>query len=251
MKGVSASALVTTEPQQGAEATVSASTLLGRPCVVKTRHSKAYRHPDLDRKLTRERTIQEARCLARCRQVGVDAPAVFFVDLEASRIYMERIEGPSVRDYLVATTAQRPRERVAVFEWIARALAKLHDGGVTHGDLTTSNMMLRVVAGSDAAAAAAGESGGASSDPVGDAAAAVVVAVVMIDFGLGGGAATVEEKAVDLYVLERALLSTHPGTEALFEVLRAEYARVSTKGAGTMVRFEKVRQRGRKRLAFG
>ena len=225
---------------QGAEATVSALRFLERACVVKTRHSKAYRHPDLDAKLTRERTLQEARCLARCRQAGVDAPAVFFVDLEASRIYMEQIDGPSVRDYLVATasaaaTSREGCSRVAIFEWMARALARLHDAGVTHGDLTTSNMMLRL-------AGAAARVSGAAGEPA---------SVVLIDFGLGGAKASVEDKAVDLYVLERALISTHPGTEALFEVLRAEYAAVSAKGAATMTRFEKVRQRGRKRLAFG
>ncbi len=39
--------------------------------------------------------------------------------------------------------------------------------------------------------------------------------LVMIDYGLGLCNATPEMKAVDLYVLERALLSTHTDAERL------------------------------------
>jgi TP53 regulating kinase-like protein len=35
---------------------------------------------------------------------------------------------------------------------------------------------------------------------------------VLIDFGLAHQSTSVEDKAVDLYVLERALSSTHPET---------------------------------------
>ena len=54
---------------------------------------------------------------------------------------------------------------------------------VIHGDLTTSNMLLRD-----------------SED------------IVLIDFGLSYISSLVEDKGVDLYVLERAFLSCHPNT---------------------------------------
>lgn len=38
---------------------------------------------------------------------------------------------------------------------------------------------------------------------------------VTIDFGLSYGSTMAEDKAVDLYVLERAFSSTHPATERL------------------------------------
>jgi TP53 regulating kinase-like protein len=38
---------------------------------------------------------------------------------------------------------------------------------------------------------------------------------VLIDFGLSSGRCNIEEMAVDLYVLERAFLSTHPNSEHL------------------------------------
>lgn len=39
---------------------------------------------------------------------------------------------------------------------------------------------------------------------------------VLIDFGLAYNSNLVEDKAVDLYVLERAFASTHPDSEPLF-----------------------------------
>jgi len=53
---------------------------------------------------------------------------------------------------------------------------------------------------------------------------------VFIDFGLGSMQAVAEDKAVDLYVMERAFLSTHPDSDLIvsgstiqlhFEVVRA------------------------------
>ncbi len=45
---------------------------------------------------------------------------------------------------------------------------------------------------------------------------------VLIDFGLAYTSTLVEDKAVDLYVLERAFSSTHPQSEPLFSgVLKA------------------------------
>ena len=66
-------------------------------------------------------------------------------------------------------------------------MARLHDGGLVHGDLTTSNMILR------------------DGDGV----------LVLIDFGLAANATLAEDKAVDLYVLERAITSAHSHYAAL------------------------------------
>lgn len=75
--------------------------------------------------------------------------------------------------------------------------------------------------------------------------------VVLIDFGLAAQSIQDEDKAVDLYVLERAFGSTHPEAEDEFkEVLRA-YGE-SYKGAKVVLkRLEEVRMRGRKRSMIG
>ena len=48
---------------------------------------------------------------------------------------------------------------------------------------------------------------------------------VLIDFGLSYHSSLVEDKAVDLYVLERAFASTHPDSEPLFAAVLNSYAR--------------------------
>jgi len=47
---------------------------------------------------------------------------------------------------------------------------------------------------------------------------------VLIDFGLAYHSTLVEDKAVDLYVLERAFASTHPDSEPLFAGVLDAYA---------------------------
>ena len=44
--------------------------------------------------------------------------------------------------------------------------------------------------------------------------------LAVIDFGLSFQEGVAEDKGVDLYVLERAFLSTHPNTEKLFAEVR-------------------------------
>ncbi|KAJ2772505.1 serine/threonine-protein kinase bud32, partial [Coemansia nantahalensis] len=59
-----------------------------------------------------------------------------------------------------------------------------------------------------------------------------------------------EDKAVDLYVLERAFVSTHPGSEQLFAGVLESYARDDAARA-VLRRLDDVRQRGRKRDMTG
>ena len=78
--------------------------------------------------------------------------------------------------------------------------------------------------------------------------------LVLIDFGLAGTAGNKgvshEERAVDLYVLERAFEATHPGSKALVEeALRAYKGRCKTSDS-VFQRLAQVRMRGRKRECF-
>jgi Kae1-associated kinase Bud32 len=75
---------------------------------------------------------------------------------------------------------------------VGKTIGKVHAADIVHGDLTTSNLMV-----------SPSVDGG------------LTPRVHLIDFGLGMTRPAIEDKAVDLYVLERALISTHPGTEYL------------------------------------
>jgi TP53 regulating kinase-like protein len=233
---------------QGAEALLYKTTYLtpSLPCALKHRPSKPYRHPILDARLTKARILAEARVLVKCRREGVDVPAVYGVDSDAGGgwVALEWIDGLVVRVAINQWLARRKaqgrgfgdlegaEEAVGLMHAIGRAVGRLHSIGVVHGDLTTSNLMLRP------------RSEGADPDDLsGD--------VVLIDFGLASQSGSDEDRAVDLYVLERAFGSTHPGAEALFgEVLKA-YGE-SSKGAKiALKRLEEVRMRGRKKSMIG
>lgn len=125
---------------QGAEACVWGVTYLGRDAVLKTRLTKAYRHPSLDETLTRERLLGEARALARARRAGVDAPVPLLVDVPRASLVLERVVGVTLKAWLARAPLS---DALAVAAHLGAAVAKLHAAGIAHGDLTTSNVMLR------------------------------------------------------------------------------------------------------------
>jgi TP53 regulating kinase-like protein len=79
--------------------------------------------------------------------------------------------------------------------------------------------------------------------------------IVLIDFGLATQSIQDEDRAVDLYVLERAFGSTHPRQEGWFdqEVLHSQEGYRGAWGGSKVVlkRLEDVRLRGRKRSMVG
>jgi TP53 regulating kinase-like protein len=125
-----------------------------------------------------------------------------------------------------------------------RRVAELHNIGIIHGDLTTANLILvpRTRSSLDECAAPSKRSKQESS--------AESLTVIPIDFGLSTGSEHPEEKAVDLYVLERALLSTHFGDSKFFNhILGAYIEHLTCDQPGkqkVLERFKEVRMRGRK-----
>ncbi len=236
---------------QGAEALLYRTTFLApsTPAALKVRPQKPWRHPTLDKRLTRQRILAEARVLVKCRKEGVPVPGVLGLDWEAGWVVMEWVEGWSVKEAVRgwekregARQSEQERggyEIEGLLRRIGEAVGRLHKAGVVHGDLTTSNMMLRPLGSGGAGQAE--ESGAGSLEGE----------VVLIDFGLATQATQEEERAVDLYVLERAFGSTHPRSEGRFGVVLEAYGE-SYKGAkATLKRLEDVRMRGRKKSMIG
>ncbi|KAK6356575.1 serine/threonine-protein kinase bud32 [Orbilia javanica] len=245
--------------KQGAEAHVYKSTFLlpTVPCLIKVRPTKPYRHATLDMRLTKHRCVSEARLLNRCRSMGVLCPAVYFVDEKRGEIIMEWIEGPSVRDFLHshldgASDPDKEQNSIDVqldslMEAIGQTIGKLHDIDIIHGDLTTSNIMLkrRGNSGSMPEAQQTGPALAITEESFSD------FDVVLIDFGLGQVSNSDEDKAVDLYVLERAFLSTHPRATRLFNIILDSYKRNCLGSAVVLRRLQEVRLRGRKKSMIG
>lgn len=271
---------------QGAEALVYKTHFLdtSSPAVLKFRPSKAYRHETLDARLTKQRVLAEARVLVKLAGMkGCRVPRVLGLEWDVGRkvkgtgdgvtrvrepgtgagkgawIMMEFIEGKSVKELLRDVDAwvkrkgesitdeeqaQIAREVKGLLKRVGRTVAVMHkDGGVVHGDLTSSNIMVRPER----------QVNGHTSDD--DQMPDLNGEIVLIDFGLATQSIQDEDRAVDLYVLERAFGSTHPKQEGWFdeEVLQSQEGyKGSFKGANVVLkRLEEVRMRGRKRSMIG
>jgi TP53 regulating kinase and related kinases len=108
-----------------------------------------------------------------------------------------------------------------VMREVGAAIGRMHDSDVVHGDLTTSNIMIRKTEQRQEQGQIQEQTQGQEqtqeqgADSSSSFSHADSFQVVLIDFGLGMTQPSIEDRAVDLYVLERAFLSTHPGSENL------------------------------------
>jgi TP53 regulating kinase-like protein len=176
--------------RRGAEAEIRRGTWMDRKVIIKSRVVKGYRHAKLDSELRASRTRNEARLIQEARRLSVPTPVIYDIDLQNAEIVMQEIIGERVKDALTKSTEKEAR-------WICREIGRLaavlHRGGMVHGDLTTSNMIL------------------------------MDKRIWLIDFSLGGRGATLEEIGVDLHLLREAFLSTHSDIFELFQEVLDSY----------------------------
>ncbi|WP_425498541.1 bifunctional N(6)-L-threonylcarbamoyladenine synthase/serine/threonine protein kinase [Haloprofundus halobius] len=196
---------------KGAEATVE----FRDERVVKRRLPKAYRHPELDARLRRERTVAEARLTSEARRAGVPTPLVRDVDVREATITFQRVGEAD----LAATL-----DSDAVTD-VGRHLAALHRVGIAHGDPTTRNVRVDESTGEGDA-----RDGGRT---------------FLIDFGLGFHTGHVEDHAMDLHVFEQSVEGTAGDPEPLVEAFEAGYAAVGDDEV--LARLRTVESRGRYR----
>lgn len=94
-------------------------------------------------------------------------------------------------------------------------VARLHSHGMTHGDLTTSNMILHEGR------------------------------VWFIDLSLGAKAASLEEMGVDMHLLREAFQSAHSDRMYGYDVLAETYAMELPIGAAVLAKAKEIEERGR------
>lgn len=190
------------ELKLGAEARL----ILRDNIVIKERIKKSYRLPQLDRELRKARTAAEANLLHKAARAQVSVPKLLKADKENSTIEMEFIDGTLLDKIIDEALAKE----------VGREIALMHDNSIIHGDLTTSNIIVR-----------AGK-------------------VYFIDFGLGEISDSVEKKAVDLHVLKEAINANHPDkAEKLFKAILGSYKKHSAKSKEVLERLANVEKRGR------
>ncbi|PIN89103.1 Kae1-associated kinase Bud32 [Candidatus Pacearchaeota archaeon CG10_big_fil_rev_8_21_14_0_10_34_76] len=180
--------------------------------VVKDRIPKGYRHPDLDNKLRTRRTKSEEKLLSKASEiVSTPKPLITSSSSDNYKIHMPYIPGKKLSEHL-----DKLKNYQTICKKIGQSLAKLHDAGLIHGDLTTSNLILT------------------KNNKV-----------FFIDFGLGFHSTRIEDKAVDLHLISQALEAKHSSIhEKAFKSILQGY-KSSKNYQETIKRLEKVESRGR------
>ncbi len=183
----------------GAEAVIT----LEDDTVIKTRIQKRYRLKEIDEMLRRERTRSEAKLISEARRCGVPTPVIRdIIDFE---IKMEYIHGAALKDMITPLLAEQAGELTG----------RLHTCGIVHGDLTTSNMILKD-----------GK-------------------LLLIDFGLAYLDKTTEARGVDIHVLFQTFESTHENHEGLIEAFKKGYRRTFRDAEEVLKREKEIESRGR------
>ena len=121
---------------------------------------------------------------------------------------MEYLPGKLLKDIF---DNLKTNERLALCKTLGEEISKLHSQDIIHGDLTTSNLILKDNK------------------------------IYFIDFGLGFFSRKVEDKAVDLHLLKQALESKH------YKTFKSSYNQIlkSYNNKEVIKRLDKVESRGR------
>jgi N6-L-threonylcarbamoyladenine synthase/protein kinase Bud32 len=203
---------------RGAEATVE----IGDKRITKRRPPKSYRHPELDARLRRDRTVLEARLTSEARRHGVPTPVVYDVNPAEGRLVFERVGAADLRE---ALTADRVRD-------VARHLAVIHGAGFVHGDPTTRNVRVGRTHGPPDERAESEANREQAPDRT-----------YFIDFGLGYYTDDAEDYAMDLHVFAQSLAGTSGDAEALQREFEDAYEQAGDDAV--LDRLREVEGRGR------
>jgi Kae1-associated kinase Bud32 len=181
--------------------------------ILKDRIAKSYRLSELDKKIIKQRTKAETKLLIKANQV-INTPLPK-ESKEINQIIMPYIEGKKLSNSLNDFPLEEQKE---IMKKIGESISKLHQNDIIHGDLTTSNMILKDKK------------------------------VFFIDFGLGYISKKIEDRAVDIHLLKQALESRHfQNWEVLFQEFQKSYSKNYPEAKTVFERLTAVEKRGRYR----
>lgn len=194
---------------QGAEAKIFKEDNLA----IKERTPKSYRIKELDEKIRKYRTRREISILEKASKI-INVPKIYSSSSEKDfRVVTDFVDGLKLAEHLDLFDNKK---RLKICRDIGKQIAILHNNNVVHGDLTTSNMILKDEE------------------------------VYFIDFGLSFIDQKAEHKAVDLHLLKQAFESKHyKNFDSSFNAVIEGYKETSKEWQQVLDRLDKVECRGR------
>ena len=163
----------------GAEAEVRSGIWLGISAVKKKRLPRTWRHPDLDRTLTRRRLEAECRAMRRLSACDIRIPALLQLDRATHTMVMSRLPGSP----LIELLREGVDDASAMLSKVGGMIRQMHRQGVVHGDLSTNNILW------------------SEDEPA------------LVDLGLSRLTTEIEHFGIDLHVLQEILSGSHPEYE--------------------------------------
>jgi Kae1-associated kinase Bud32 len=156
--------------KKGAEAELFQIKFEGKKALLKKRILKKYRNKKLDESIRKKRTRSEAKLLREAGKI-INTPHIYQVNEDNAEIVMEFIEGQKLKEII--------ENKKNLAELAGKEIKKIHEYGLIHGDLTTSNIIhnKRVL--------------------------------FFVDFGLGYFSKKIEDQATDLVVFKKTFNATH------------------------------------------
>lgn len=193
--------------KRGAEADICITRWAGKKAISKKRFPKPYRHKKLDASIRKYRTIHEANFMSVVKSAGIISPFVYFVDPRRGEIIMEFVDGKNARDILATDICYE----------IGSYAAMLHAKSIIHGDLTTSNFIIRN-----------GK-------------------LVLLDFGLTYYSERIEDMATDIRLIKEVFTSAHVIVNEAFTHFVEGYMSIAgeKKTSKILKNVKEIEQRGR------
>jgi Kae1-associated kinase Bud32 len=176
---------------KGAEAEIFQIVFEDKKAILKERVKKNYRVKVLDDIIRKRRTKSESKIIKKL-DYFVQVPKIYQVN-EFS-IVMEFIEGKQLKKII-----NRQKDLCIL---AGKEIKKIHAQEIIHGDLTTSNIIVRKLKSS-------------GQDKLG---------LVFIDFGLGYFSNKIEDKATDLIVFKKTFNATHSSIKNGWGLVMKGYA---------------------------
>lgn len=161
--------------QQGAEAIIYLDK--SKKFVIKNRIKKSYRNSELDTKIRKARTNSETKLLEKASYlISAPKPLIDSFNKNNFELKIPYIDGKKLSDNLNKFPLLKQK---IICKKIGESISKLHSKQIIHGDLTTSNLILK------------------NNE------------IFFIDFGLGFISNKIEDKAVDVHLFKEALEAKH------------------------------------------
>lgn len=156
--------------------------------ISKKRIQKNYRDQNMDFLIRKKRTKSEAKIINQLYPI-INVPKIFEVNGNEFEILMEFIPGDQLKKIL--ETKKNLTNSLCTLA--GKEIKKIHDFGIIHGDLTTSNILF------------------------------YDNKLFFIDFGLGFFSKKIEDQATDLIVFKKTFNATHSSIKNGWELVLKGY----------------------------